>query len=133
MAVFRGWRSRYGAGAGNAEGRFLADPGCDRIDRPPDRNDPLPVTAPTEATFRALALRQRRVALLLTAAMVALYFGFILLIAFAKPLLGRLLSPGLSLGIVLGAAVIVCSWLLTWVYVRWANTHYDAELERHRT
>ncbi|HEY9383156.1 MAG TPA: DUF485 domain-containing protein [Gemmatimonadales bacterium] len=33
---------------------------------------------------------------------------------------------------VLGAAVIVSSWLLTWLYVRWANTHYDAQLDRHR-
>jgi uncharacterized membrane protein (DUF485 family) len=82
--------------------------------------------------FRALARRQRRLALLLTLAMLLLYFGFILLIAFDKPLLGRQLTPGLSLGIVLGAAVIVCSWLLTWIYVRWANTHYDSELARHR-
>jgi uncharacterized membrane protein (DUF485 family) len=71
-----------------------------------------------------------RIALALTAAMVAVYFGFIALIAYRKPLLGRLLAPGLSLGILLGALVIVASWLLTWVYVRWANTRYDAELER---
>jgi uncharacterized membrane protein (DUF485 family) len=90
------------------------------------------MTTPTDAEFRILALRQRRVALLLTAAMLALYFGFILLIAFDKPLLARKLGPGLTLGILLGAGVIVCSWLLTWVYVRWANTHYDTELERHR-
>ena len=90
------------------------------------------MTAPTDATFKALALRQRGVAFLLTAVMIAIYFGFILLIAFDKPLLGRKLRPGLSLGILLGAVVIVSSWLLTWVYVRWANTHYDAELERHR-
>ena len=90
------------------------------------------MTTSADHGFRALASRQRRVALLLTLAMIALYFGFILLIAFDKPLLARKLTPGLSLGIVLGAAVIVCSWLLTWVYVRWANTHYDTELERHR-
>lgn len=91
------------------------------------------MTAPTDAEFRALALRQRRVALLLTAAMLALYFGFILLIAFDKPLLARKLRPGLSLGILLGAGVIVCSWLLTWVYVHWANRHYDTQLDRHRS
>ena len=82
--------------------------------------------------FTALAARQRRIALTLTGAMLVLYFGFILLIAYDKPLLGSKLAPGLSLGIVLGALVIVCSWLLTWGYVRWANTHYDTELERHR-
>ena len=99
---------------------------------PPPSTPPSnrPTVAPSD--FHALALRQRRIALLLTVAMIALYFGFILLIAFDKPLLGRQLTPGLSLGIVLGAAVIVCSWLLTWGYVRWANTHYDTQLDRHR-
>jgi uncharacterized membrane protein (DUF485 family) len=33
--------------------------------------------------------------------------------------------PGLTLGILLGALVIVASWILTWVYVRWAAAHYD--------
>ena len=32
----------------------------------------------------------------------------------------------------LGAAVIVISWLLTLVYVRWMNRHYDATLARLR-
>lgn len=68
----------------------------------------------------------------LTAAIVAIYFGFILLIAYDKPLMGRLLRPGLSVGVLLGALVIVLSWLLTWVYVRWANTHYDAGLDAVR-
>ena len=62
--------------------------------------------------------------------MVALYFGFISLIAFNKELLARRVAPGLSLGILLGVLVIVGSWLLTWVYVRWANTHYDEGLRR---
>jgi uncharacterized membrane protein (DUF485 family) len=85
-----------------------------------------------ETSLSAVAAWRWRVALALTAAMVVLYFGFITLIAFHKPLLGHLLAPGLSLGILLGALVIVCSWLLTWVYVRWANTRYDAALHRLR-
>jgi uncharacterized membrane protein (DUF485 family) len=80
------------------------------------------------ARLEAVAAKRWKVAITLTGAMIVLYFGFVLLIAFDKPLLGRLLAPGLSLGIVLGAGVIVCSWLLTWVYVRWANTRYDVEL-----
>ena len=81
---------------------------------------------------RALARARWKVAILLTAIMVAVYFGFVALIAFDKPLLATLLAPGLSLGIVLGVCVIVVSWLLTWVYVRWANAHYDARLEELR-
>jgi uncharacterized membrane protein (DUF485 family) len=42
----------------------------------------------------------------------------------------RLVVPGLSLGILLGAIVIVASWLLTWMYVRWMASHYDSEIER---
>ncbi len=81
-----------------------------------------------DARLRALAARRTRFAIVLTVAMIVIYFGFILLIAFNKPLMGRLVVPGLSLGIMLGAMVIVVSWLLTWVYVRWANTYYDREL-----
>jgi uncharacterized membrane protein (DUF485 family) len=47
------------------------------------------------------------------------------LVAFNKPLLGTLIVPGLSLGILLGALTIVVAWMLTWIYISWANTHYD--------
>jgi uncharacterized membrane protein (DUF485 family) len=89
--------------------------------------------ASSEAAIQDLARRRWRVAISLTIAMIALYFGFILLVAFNKPLLGRLVTPGLSLGILLGALVIVISWILTWVYVRWANTHYDKALHDVRS
>jgi len=85
-----------------------------------------------ESEFLAVARARRRVALGLTVAMMAIYFGFIGLIAWNKPLLGTELVPGLSVGLVLGAAVIVTCWLLTWVYIRWANTHYDQALSRLR-
>ncbi len=80
--------------------------------------------------FRALSQRQGWIAAGLTAAIIVVYFGFVLLIAYNRPLMGRLLLPGLSVGILLGALVIVVSWLLTWVYVRWANTHYDSAVDR---
>jgi len=85
-----------------------------------------------EARLRALSAARRRVALTLTLLVSVVYFGFISLIAWNKPLLGTLLAPGLSLGIVLGALVIVACWVFTWVYVRWANTRYDPELRRLR-
>lgn len=60
----------------------------------------------------------------------AAYFGFILLVAFNKPLLGTPVADGLSLGILLGALVIVVAWVLTWIYVSWANRHYDSAIRR---
>ena len=82
----------------------------------------------SSSRLRELTRARRRVATILTAAMIVLYFGFIGLIAFNKELLARKLTPGLSLGILLGALVIVTSWLLTWFYVRWANANYDTVL-----
>lgn len=90
----------------------------------------VPTVSEQERHFRALTQRHGTFAAALTALMIVLYFGFVLLIAYNKPLMGRLLLPGLSVGILLGALVIVCSWLLTWVYVRWANTHYDSAVDR---
>jgi uncharacterized membrane protein (DUF485 family) len=82
--------------------------------------------------LKALDDARWRIAIALTVAMMALYFGFILLVAYAKSLLGRVVVPGLSLGILLGALVIVAAWVLIWIYVRWANTHYDAAIDALR-
>jgi uncharacterized membrane protein (DUF485 family) len=86
----------------------------------------------TPSALEAVSAARWRIAISLTIAMMAAYFGFILLVAFNKPLLGVLVARGLSLGMLLGALVILVAWMLTWVYVRWANTHYDASLERLR-
>ncbi len=83
-----------------------------------------------QPTIQSLARARWRIALTLTAAMVVLYFGFILLIAYDKPLLAHQVVPGLSVGILLGALVIVTSWLMTWIYMRWANRHYDPVLKQ---
>lgn len=80
----------------------------------------------------ALGRARTRVGMMLTAGVVAIYFGFIFAVAFAKPWLGRQIAPGLSIGILFGAGVIVSAWLLTWVYVRWANTHYDTAVRALR-
>jgi uncharacterized membrane protein (DUF485 family) len=84
------------------------------------------------AELERIAAARWRVSLLLTGAVIALYFGFVLLIAFARPWLATQLAPGISVGIALGALVIVLSWLSTLVYVRWANRHYDTALEALR-
>lgn len=75
-----------------------------------------------------LVAERWRVALSLAIAMMFIYFGFILLIAFNKPLIGSLVLPGLSLGILLGALVIVSAWVLIYLYVCWANNSYDEKI-----
>jgi uncharacterized membrane protein (DUF485 family) len=79
--------------------------------------------------LKALDSARWRIAIWLTVAMMVVYFAFILLVAYDKPLLTQVVVPGLSLGILLGALVIVAAWLFIWIYVRWANQHYDAKIE----
>jgi uncharacterized membrane protein (DUF485 family) len=83
----------------------------------------------TDSALKAVSAARWRMAILLTTTMMVVYFGFILLVAFNKPLLGTPLVAGLSLGMLLGVFVIAAAWVLIWVYVRWANTHYDASLQ----
>jgi len=83
-------------------------------------------------TLEAVSAARWRIAISLTIVMMVVYFGFILLVAFNKPLLGTLVTRGLSLGMLLGVLVIFVAWALTWIYIRWANTHYDASLDRLR-
>lgn len=84
--------------------------------------------AMTHDSVDSLASARWRIAVVLTVAMMVVYFGFILLVAFNKPLLATAIRPGLSLGMLLGILVILAAWVLIWIYVRWANTHYDAAI-----
>lgn len=87
---------------------------------------------PNEDALEALAAKRWRIAAALTAATLVAYFGFILLVAFNKPLMGHQIVPGLSVGILLGAIVIAVSWGLTGLYILWANRTYDRELHKLR-
>ena len=67
-----------------------------------------------------------RVALSLTVAMMVVYFGFILLVAYAPKFLGTPLGTGvMTIGIPIGLFVIVSAFLLTGIYVSKANSKYD--------
>ncbi|RZU02117.1 DUF485 domain-containing protein [Rivibacter subsaxonicus] len=62
----------------------------------------------------------------LTLAMMVVYYGFILLVAFNKPFLSQRLGEGvMTVGIPLGFGVIVFTVLITAFYVRRANSEFD--------
>ena len=86
----------------------------------------------SDAALEAVAAKRLRFALALTGAMLAVYFGFILLIAFAKGFMSERITSGLSVGMALGVVVILATWVLTWTYVRWANRVYEPEIARLR-
>ena len=67
----------------------------------------------------------------LTLAGMVAYYGFILLVAFNKPLLSQKIGSGVTtIGMPLGVAVIVFTIIITWVYVRRANTEFDSLTEQ---
>ena len=76
--------------------------------------------------------RRWRVSLVLTTILFLLYYGYIVLIAVNRELLSMRIGDVTTLGIPLGAAVIVGAWALTAAYVVWANRHYDPEVDRLR-
>jgi uncharacterized membrane protein (DUF485 family) len=63
----------------------------------------------------------------LTLAMMVVYYGYIALIAFNKPFLSQPLGAGVTtIGVPIGMGVIVFTILITGLYVRRANSEYDA-------
>jgi uncharacterized membrane protein (DUF485 family) len=82
--------------------------------------------------FKRLVTRRWRISLILTACLFVLYYGYILMIATQRPFLSQRIGDATTIGIPIGAAVIVLSWVLTALYVVWANRYYDAEVTRLR-
>lgn len=83
-----------------------------------------------EEDLDALTSRRLRMGLVLTASMLVVYFSFVLLIAFDKKGLGKLITDGLSWAMLLGVLVVVTTWAHIWFYVWWANRRYEPEIQR---
>lgn len=75
--------------------------------------------------FQGLVRKRWSVSLSMTALMLVIYFGFILLLAFNKAVLAQKVGEHMTLGIPVGLGVILSACVLTGLYVRWANTSYD--------
>lgn len=80
--------------------------------------------------FKDLAHRKNRFSIQLTGITLAVYYGFILLVAFKRDLFASKVAGNVTFGILLGIGVIIACWLLTGIYVRWANQKYDAMVAR---
>lgn len=79
--------------------------------------------------YRSLVRDRSRFGWLLSVLVLAVYLGFILLVAFDKTFLARPIGGGVTtIGIPLGIAVILFAIILTGIYVRRANREFDARL-----
>ena len=82
-------------------------------------------------SFQALVASRNKFGWTLSILMLFIYLGFILLVAFDKPLLAQKIGGGtISLGIVLGLGVILSAFVLTGVYVVRANGRFDELTEQ---
>jgi uncharacterized membrane protein (DUF485 family) len=81
--------------------------------------------------FKELVATRKSLGWTLSIVMLAIYFGFILLVAFDKQFLGTPLSGAgvITIGIPIGLVVIISAFVLTGIYVVRANARYD-ELTR---
>lgn len=80
--------------------------------------------------FHELVSKRTTFAWTLSVIMLAIYAGFILLIAYGKAFLGTSLSGGVTtIGFPIGVGVILSAVVLTGIYVRRANGEFD-ELNR---
>lgn len=76
--------------------------------------------------YQELKTKRSRFGWRLTIAMLIVYYGFILLIAFDKELLATRIGQGVTTwGMPIGLVVIIFTILITAFYVRRANSEFD--------
>ncbi|MDR2261114.1 MAG: DUF485 domain-containing protein [Azoarcus sp.] len=84
------------------------------------------------ADYQSLVWERNAFGWWLTLILCIVYYGFIITIAFHKPLLSTPIGEGMatSWGIPAGFGVILLSIAMTGIYVHRANTKYDAIIDR---
>ena len=81
----------------------------------------------SDPNYQKLVRVRSRFGWILTAIMMVVYYGYILLIAFEKELLATRLGEGvMTLAMPIGLAVIIFTVFITGFYVRRANSEFDA-------
>lgn len=89
-------------------------------------DDSLVTRIASHPKYQELKAKRTRLGVWLTVAMLVVYYGFILLVAFDKALLAQRLGEGVTtLGMPIGLGVIVFTIVITAIYVRRANSEFD--------
>jgi len=84
-----------------------------------------------DPNYQELVRRRSSLGWMLSLIMLVIYFGFILLVAYAPKFLGTPIGSGVTtIGIPIGLSVIVLAFVLTGIYVRQANSSYDVLIRK---
>ncbi|MDE2612323.1 MAG: DUF485 domain-containing protein [Burkholderiales bacterium] len=89
-------------------------------------DDPLVKRIASHPKYQELKSKRMRFGVWLTIAMLVVYYGFIVLVAFYKPLMATRIGGGVTtLGMPIGLFVIAFTIVITAIYVRRANSEFD--------
>jgi len=83
--------------------------------------------------FKQLVARRFKVSAVLLVLLFIVYYGYILLIPYAPEFMKTKIGEVTTIAIPLGVAVIVAAFVLTAIYIVWANSSYDPEVARLRS
>ena len=86
----------------------------------------------SDPRFQKLVAQRSRYAWQLSSVILVLYFGFIMVVAFAPDVLGTPLWGGAvtTIGIPIGILIIVSAFIITGLYVRRSNAVFDPEMAK---
>ncbi|MFZ2266421.1 MAG: DUF485 domain-containing protein [Azonexus sp.] len=78
--------------------------------------------------FQELVSKRTRFAMILAAIVLSMFYGFVMVVAFSPASLGQPVSEGsmLTVGVAVELFMFIFFWVLTAVYVKRANTEFDA-------
>jgi uncharacterized membrane protein (DUF485 family) len=89
--------------------------------------DPVVARIQANPKYKELKAKRSSFGWWLALLMMVVYYGYIALIAFNKPFLAQPIGSGVTtLGIPIGMGVIVFTIVITGIYVRRANSEFDA-------
>jgi uncharacterized membrane protein (DUF485 family) len=95
-----------------------------------DNSDAHLLRIAEDPRYIALVRKRSRMGWRMSAIILLIFFGYTLLVAFAGPFLGTPLgSMTTTIGMPIGIFVIASAIILTGVYVRVANSQYDAAMD----
>jgi uncharacterized membrane protein (DUF485 family) len=93
--------------------------------------DDLTARVVRDPRYQELKSKRTRFGWWLALAMMVVYYGFILLVAFNKPFLATRLGEGVTtIGMPIGLGVIIFTVVITAFYVRRANREFDSLTEQ---
>ena len=82
------------------------------------------------AEFKQLVKHRWSVSILLTIIMFCTYMSFLYVLAYQKESLAPYVTGKFTIGLSYAVGLIFLAWILTGIYVYWANNSYNPEVER---